>query len=256
MPNHPLLTISIVSHQHGHLIHGLLDDLQQLNSGNIEVILTLNVTEKLPFDCDGYNFPIQLRINSRPTGFGANHNAAFQLKKGKWFCVLNPDIRLNTDPFPNLLKCLRVDRVAVVAPVIVDRQGNVEDSARRLPTLLSIVKKAFQSNFRPDYEMVSQIIMPDWVAGMFMLFSIDCFEQIGGFNENYFLYYEDVDICTRLRLAGYKIVLCTGVSAIHDARRESHRHLKYFLTHLRSFLRFFLSPVYLKALIFNWRTKQ
>ncbi len=256
MTNHTLLTISIVSHQHGHLIRDLLDDLQQLSSGNIEVILTLNVAEKLPFDCDAFHFPIQLRINPRPAGFGANHNAAFQLKKGQWFCVLNPDIRLNTDPFPNLLECLQDDRVAVAAPVIVNRHGNVEDSARRLPTPLSIAKKAFQRDFRQDYAVSSRVIMPDWVAGMFMLFSSSCFEQIGGFNEKYFLYYEDVDICTRLRLAGYKILLCTGVTAIHNARRESHRHLKHFLTHLRSILRFFLSPVYLKALLLNLRPQK
>ena len=256
MPNQPLLTISIVSHQHGHLIRDLLDDLQQLNSGNLEVILTLNVAEKLPFDCDAYHFPIQLRINPRPAGFGANHNAAFHLKKGQWFCVLNPDIRLYADPFPSLMECLQDDRVAVVAPRIVNRNGNVEDSARRLPTPLSVAKKAFQHHFRQDYDLKGQVISPDWLAGMFMLFSGKCFEQIGGFNENYFLYYEDVDICTRLRLAGYKISLRADVSAIHNARRKSHRHLKHFLTHLGSFLRFFLSPVYLKALLFNLRTQK
>ena len=256
MLNHSPLTISIVSHQHGHLIRDLLDDLQQFNSGNFEVILTVNVAEKLPFDCDAYHFPIQLRINPRPAGFGANHNAAFQLKKGQWFCVMNPDIRLNADPFPSLLECLQHDRVAVVAPKIVNRHGNVEDSARRLPTPLSVAKKAFQRNLPRDYAVGSRVIRPDWVAGMFMLFSSDCFERIGGFNENYFLYYEDVDICSRLRLAGYEILLCAGVSAIHDARRKSHRHLKHFLTHLHSILRFFLSPVYLKALLLNLRTKK
>ena len=116
--------------------------------------------------------------------------------------------------------------------------------------------KAFQQNLRQDYAVGSQTIMPDWVAGMFMLISSDCFEQIGGFNEKYFLYYEDVDLCTRLKLAGYKIVLCAGVSAVHDARRESHSSLKHFLSHLRSFIRFFLSPVYLNALILKSRTKK
>ena len=255
MPDHPLLTVSVVSHQHGHLIHNLLDDLQLLNAGHIEVILTLNAVEKLPFNCDTYDFPIQIISNARPKGFGANHNAAFQLKKGRWFCVLNPDIRLKTDPFPNLLECLRDERVALVAPVIVDRHGNIEDSARRLPSPLGVVKKAFQRDLRKDYAVGRDAIMPDWVAGMFMLFSSDRFEQIGGFNEKYYLYYEDVDICTRLKLAGHKIVLCTGVSAIHDARRESHRSINHFLLHLRSFIRFFLSSVYFNALISNLRSK-
>ena len=256
MSNNSLLTLSIVSHRHGHLIHGLLDDLQQLCKVDIEVILTLNLAETLPFDCDAYDFPIQLIFNSQPKGFGANHNAAFQLRKGRWFCVLNPDICLRTDPFPSLLECMQDGHVAVVAPVIIDRHGNIEDNARRLPSPLGIIKKAFQQNFRPDYKLAGRAIMPDWVAGMFMLFSSDSFQQIGGFNEKYHLYYEDVDICTRLKLKGFKIVLCPGVTAIHDARRESHRDFNHFLSHLRSFIRFFLSPVYLNALISNLNSKK
>jgi GT2 family glycosyltransferase len=256
MSNQPLLTISIVSHQHGQLIHGLLDDLQLHSAEHIEVILTLNVAEDLPFNCRAYDYPIRLRFNAKRKGFGANHNAAFQVKKGRLFCVLNPDIRLKINPFPTLLECMQDDRVAVAAPLIADRHGNIEDSARRLPSPLSILKKVFQHTYHQDYVISTQPLTPDWVAGMFMLFSSDCFEIIGGFNEKYFLYYEDVDICTRFKLAGYKIVLCPSVSAIHDARRESHRKLKHFKSHLSSFTRFFLSPVFFNALIIKLRTRK
>jgi N-acetylglucosaminyl-diphospho-decaprenol L-rhamnosyltransferase len=79
---------------------------------------------------------------------------------------------------------------------------------------------------------------------MFMLFPREIFKEIGGFDERYFLYYEDVDLCARLTLAGYRILLCNTVSAIHDARRSSHKNLRYMRLHLLSIIRFFFSDVY------------
>jgi hypothetical protein len=93
-------------------------------------------------------------------------------------------------------------------------------------------------------DTVQPVSNPDWVAGMFMLFPRDVFLKIGGFDERYFLYYEDVDLCARLTLADYKILLCSTVSVIHDARRSSHKNLRYMRLHSTSMLRFFLSDVY------------
>lgn len=56
-----------------------------------------------------------------------------------------------------------------------------------------------------DYAVNEKIIYPDWVGGMFMLFRRETFAQLGGFDQRYFLYYEDVDLCARLNLQGYKM---------------------------------------------------
>jgi hypothetical protein len=58
------------------------------------------------------------------------------------------------------------------------------------------------------------------------------------------MYSEDVDLCTRLRLLGYRIVLDRSVRVVHDARRESHRKWSHLAWHVRSLIRFFLSDVY------------
>ena len=73
---------------------------------------------------------------------------------------------------------------------------------------------------------------------MFMVFRTGVFKELGGFDERYFLYYEDVDLCLRLRHAGYEVILLPQVSAIHDARRQSHRNLRYLVIHASSLLRF------------------
>jgi GT2 family glycosyltransferase len=81
----------------------------------------------------------------------------------------------------------------------------------------------------------------DWVGGMFMLLRRDVFETLGGFDERYFLYYEDVDLCARLWSAGMRVMQLRQVSVIHLARRSSHRSLRYLVIHLVSMSRYFLS---------------
>jgi GT2 family glycosyltransferase len=81
---------------------------------------------------------------------------------------------------------------------------------------------------------------PDWLAGMFMLFTKAGYQALGGFDENFFLYYEDVDICARIWKSGKKLRYCPDVSVIHDARRASHKNLRFFKWHFTSLIRFLL----------------
>jgi N-acetylglucosaminyl-diphospho-decaprenol L-rhamnosyltransferase len=73
------------------------------------------------------------------------------------------------------------------------------------------------------------------------------YRQLGGLDERYRLYFEDVDFCTRAKLAGLKLLVEPGLRVQHDASRSSHRNFYYFLLHTRSALRFFSSAVYRQA---------
>ena len=235
-----LVSISIVSHRHGPLAHELLLDIARLCTG-VEVLLTINVEESLPFDAAGFGFRLRIFRNSAPKGFGANHNTAFHAADGDYFCVLNPDIRLDADPFPALIEHLRQGKVGVAAPKIVNPRGEVEDSARRFPTPSVILRKALTGEQHHDYEIADERLHPDWVAGMFMLFRADVFRRVGGFDERYFLYYEDVDLCLRLRRLGYQAVLEPRSCAVHDARRASHHSLRHLVRHAQSLARFLIT---------------
>lgn len=250
------ISISVVSHGQIGLIKNLLHDIEaHCQVAPIEMILTINLEETIPFATDSFSFPVKVVHNTVPKGFAANHNQAFTLASGQFFCVMNPDIRLNEDPFPGLFTCLQNSSIGVVAPLVVDENGVMEDSARRFPTPLKILCKAFGSCKSGDYIVKDEAIFPDWVGGMFMLFHRDIFKKLGGFDDSYFLYYEDVDLCARLRLLGYQVALCPVAKVVHHAHRSSHHNLKYLRWHLASMLRFFLSLHFLKI---YWRrlTKQ
>ncbi len=240
MDQRPLLSVSIVSHLQGALIAVLLEDIATHCNMPLEVIVTLNMPEPLSFDPGAYSFPVRIVTNSERQGFGANHNAAFRVACGEHFCVLNPDIRIDANPFPPLIKLLANPSVGVAAPLIFSPSGSIEDSARRFPTPAGILAKAIFGTRGPDYPIGSELLYPDWIAGMFMLFRSEVFRDSKGFDENFFLYYEDVDLCWRLQRRGLKPVLLPAVRVMHDARRTSHRNLRYMSWHGSSMMRFFL----------------
>jgi len=250
----PDISISVVSHQQLALVSKLLDDLAaHCQDSYFEVILTLNLDETLPFTLERFSFPVKLIRNPSPKGFGANHNQAFSQASGRHFCVLNPDIRFNSNPFSALLACLQDAMIGVVAPLVCGPDGRVEDSARYFPSPLKILGKVINRNQGPDYVIGEALLYPDWVGGMFMLYAREIFARLGGFDERYFLYYEDVDICARLKLLGYCAQLCPQAQVVHHAQRSSHANFKYLRWHLRSMMRFFLSPVYWRLLFSSWR---
>lgn len=236
------LTISVVSHGQMGLISQLLQDIETHCQGlALEVILTLNIPEAVQPDLNRYSYPVRVISNTAPKGFGSNHNQAFQFAHSCYFCILNPDIRLYTNPFPELVALLEDPSIGVVAPLVLSPQGVIEDSARRFPTFEKIAKKLIKRQRTADYVLNFKPVDVDWVAGMFMVFAHAVFDQVQGFNDRYFLYYEDVDICARLHLAGLRVVVCPAARAVHDAQRASHRNLKYLGWHLRSMLRFLTS---------------
>lgn len=243
----PTISISIVSHSQLAMVKSLLADIDSLCCAyRLEVVLTLNMPEALDFDLLGFHFPVVLQCNKSPMGFSANHNQAYVLASGEFFCVMNPDIRLVADPFPALVACLGDNTMGVAAPLVLDADGAIEDSARHFPTPLKIFCKAIGGCTGNDYPISNHDVQPDWVGGMFLLFRRTVFGQLDGFDQRYFLYYEDVDLCARLRLRGYKVVLSPQARVVHHAQRSSRRELKYLSWHFQSMIRFFLSSVFWK----------
>ena len=241
----PLVSISIVSHNQTRLVNNLLADIDRCCGPEIEVLLTINVQDEKPINPERSSHNIRLIGNKTPKGFGANHNAALKLAKGEYYCVLNPDIRFIDNPLSELLACLADPAVGIAAPLIINPSGSIEDTARRFPTPLSIATRALSGKRPIEYVTDNKICSPDWVGGMFMLIPAAIFWKAGGFDERYFLYYEDVDLCARMRLAGYDIRLCPNAKVIHEARRQSHRDLRYFRWHLASILRYFFSKPFI-----------
>jgi len=202
-----------------------------------KIILTLNIDESFSFPDDDRLFLVK---NYRPKGFGANHNAAFTLSNSKYFVVMNPDIDFSGDVFGGLVDCLEQTESHLVAPLVLSPKGNVEDNFRRFPTPVNLVLKAFGWDASQYFVVPGDpVFYPQWVAGMFMLFDAKSFADVGGFDENFYLYYEDVDIGVRFWQRGFRVVACPSITVVHDAQRDSRRRMRFMLWHAKSMARFF-----------------
>lgn len=238
------VTVSIVSHGQTALLDRLLGDLLALRGAAIErVVVTLNLDEPWQAPPEA-RLPVVVIRNARPLGFAENHNAAFALCDTPLFAVLNPDLRIAADPFARLASAFEGDATCgLAAPLQLDGAGAIEDFRRRLPTPWALACRAWVGR-TGGRRALTGTSRTEWVAGAFMLFDSRAFRQLGGFDTRYRLYCEDVDICLRLQLAGWRLVVDEQVRVVHAAQRGSGRHLRYLLWHLDSLLRLWTSAPY------------
>ena len=147
------------------------------------------------------------------------------------------------DPFLKMLEVFsEADNVGLVAPLVLNSAGMAEDSMRFALTPWSLLKRLSGLDSGAYAVAVGgKSFSPDWVAGMLMLFRSSIFSHIGGFDERYFMYCEDADICTRIVNAKHKIIACLSAAVIHNAQRESHRSFSHLWWHLKSMCRYFLT---------------
>ena len=238
----PELSVSIVSHGHGQMIRELLGDLAGLSGVSFEVIITVNVPES-DMAAVAHPFPVRIIENASPKGFGANHNAAFAVARGRYYAVVKPDIRAVNIDVESMVRLFESGTIGAAGPAVRSSRGSYEDSARRFPTMLSLLRKAAIGVRTLDYQPLLDAGAPfevDWLAGMFIVFRREAFAAVRGFDERFFMYYEDVDICRRLRAQGWSIMLQPAAVVVHDAQRASHRRLRHMRWHVASALRYLL----------------
>jgi GT2 family glycosyltransferase len=94
---------------------------------------------------------------------------------------------------------------------------------------------------RPGYVAPSQ---PAWIPGLFMLFRSATYAQIHGFDERFFMYGEDFDICARTQLAGWKLQVAEKLLARHEAQRASHASRRHLYWHVTSLLKVWTSGAF------------
>ena len=232
----PPITISIVSHGQLALIRPLLEQIDRFSSAlAAKVLLTLNIPEADVLAGLQWGFEIERIENTSPKGFGANHNQAFERCATPWFLVLNPDIRFDADVLTPLLAQAAPD-AGLLTPRILEPGKTTPEPHRALLTPFEITGRK-----RPGYV---QPAVPAWIPGLFMLFRSEAYRQVGGFDERFFMYGEDFDICARTRLAGWRLQVAEDLSARHDAQRDSHRSKRYLYWHVTSLLKVWLSGAF------------
>ena len=240
-PHTQAITVSIVSHGQLALIEPLLDQLARYSKAVVaKVVLTINIPEVDILAGRTWGFPVERIENQAPMGFGANHNQAFERCATPWFLVLNPDIRFDSDVLTPLL-AQAAPASGLLTPRILEPGKSTPEQHRATITPREILTRR-----RPEYERPQ---VPAWIPGLFMLFRASAYAGIGGFDERFFMYGEDFDICARSQLAGWQLQVGEDLVARHDAQRASHAKFKHLYWHMTSLLKVWTSATF-------WRYRQ
>lgn len=190
---------------------------------------------------------IQSPING---GFAGGNNLGISVSKGKYLLFLNPDTAVFADSISSLYNFgLANPQAGAIGPMLVFPDGSIQRyfcnyyTVRAIAFRRSIIGRRFPSLIKHPLTptIIGDIpIELDWLLGSAMLIPRHVIDDVGMFDESYRLYFEDVDLCYRIKQKGYGILYYPGARIIHDHQRESAKGLsKKTLWHLQSGIRFF-----------------
>ncbi len=158
----------------------------------------------------GLSYPYELLRDNK--GFGYAANRAARLLNTEYVLFLNPDAALSPGSLSHAMRAMRASsRVGIVGLLLQDARGVPERAAYGSePTLPRLVLRHI---FRPAPLRRPRRV--GWVSGGAMLVSREAFTALQGFDESFFLYWEDVDICRRMREAGYGVIIDPQAAVVH-----------------------------------------
>ena len=192
----------------------------------------------------------RLVVMDRNRGYGAGVNRGMAETAGDLALVCNADVALANGALAPLVDALRSDPgLGAVGPLIHNPDGSVYPSARMFPSLADSVGHAFFGLVAPRNRFTRRYRMADWdhavmrevqwISGACFLVRRAAFEAVGGFDESYFMYMEDVDLCQRLHQSGWRIAYEPRSSVIHSQGASTSLHpYRMILAHHRSMLRY------------------
>jgi GT2 family glycosyltransferase len=172
--------------------------------------------------------------SDRNPGFAAGVNAGARLATGRYILVLNPDTVVQPDAVSSLADYLdRHPQAGVAGPRVINPDGTVQQSARAFPGVLtglfgrtSLATRIWPDNPQTQRELIAretqtEPVVVDWVAGCCLMARRDAFDAVGGFDEGFFLYWEDADFCKRLATAGWLTAYVPSAVVVHAVGRSS-----------------------------------
>jgi GT2 family glycosyltransferase len=179
-------------------------------------------------------------------GFGGAHNIILDKINSEFHLILNPDVVFSSEVIPALIKILKEEpSVSFVTPKVLYPNKKVQKVCRKHPTILGLLHRRLTlfKNVGISNEYTVQDFekrfYPDFIHGCFMLFKTIDFQNLKGFDSQYFLYFEDADICKKIDLIGKNKLYDPVVQITHQYRRASTKSVKLFFYHLSSAIKYF-----------------
>ncbi|MEE5988441.1 glycosyltransferase [Ligilactobacillus equi] len=180
-------------------------------------------------------------------GFGRANNLVLPKIKSKFHCIMNPDVTFSDDVFSKIIRFLeKHSEVGMVIPNMVDENGNRVPVYRNELTVLDMFIRMFLGKFFKKRQRKHTLQNRDYSKsfevpfgqGSFLVIRTELFKEISGFDDRYFMYLEDADLCKKVNDVS-KLMYFPGATVMHKWQRGSHKSLKLFKYHLKSAISYF-----------------
>jgi GT2 family glycosyltransferase len=249
------LAIVIVNFNSKDDLRKCLDSVFEASRGELKIRVC--VVDNSSTDCSGNMvasmFP-QVNLIRRPDnpGFATSNNAVLQSTRARYYLVLNPDVVVMPGSIEEMVAYLdRNPDTGIAGCKLINSDGSLQDSCRRYPDIITIALRAIGAGkLFPNLPRLRRYLMKDWnhseiadvdwIFGSCMVIRYEALCDTGLFDEKFFMYYEDVDLCYRM-WQGWKVTYLPDISMIHHHRQLSHRigQIRLRLIHLKSAIYFF-----------------
>ncbi|HAX18402.1 MAG TPA: glycosyl transferase family 2 [Actinobacteria bacterium] len=241
-----LLAIIVVSYNSKNYLEKCIDSIVNFTPLKYKDLLELVIVDNNSDDgskqlieefCKKHVF-IRSIINNENMGFAYANNQAIVSSSADYFFLLNSDTEVYENSLEGVLEYIKNDnpteKIGILGPKIINSDGTIQDSCRKFPSLLNAAAHNILSLINPDnrfsrqYKMTdadrSRSFETDWVSGSAMLISKAALAASGLFDEKYFMYVEDVDLCYRMWKSGYKVIYYPEIKVLHHIGKSGENN--------------------------------
>ena len=253
-----LVSVGIVTYNNAQVIERTLTSLAEADSGGLTVELLVRdngssdgtpaLLARLQSQIDN----LRILPGGQNVGYGRGHNDILSQASGDVYVICNPDIVVGHKFFLQSVAFLRSHQDAgLMSPRMTFADGTLQHSNRQHPTLLDLALRRFLpssirapfKNRLAHYEMAdrgydSSYDVP-FCSGALMVCRVQALHAVGGFDDRYFLYFEDADLSRELQRAGWRTVYCPDVSVVHGWQRSAHKSWRMMIILVRNAVRYF-----------------
>ena len=240
------VSASIVAFNSAKEITTILSCLEKcLPFGLEEVFVVDNMSTDNTKEIISNNFKwVHLIPNEKNLGYGAGHNVALSHISSDVHLIVNPDIKISTEQFAAIVDYFSKNEDIVLAcPKVLNEDGTEQYLPKKTPTFKYVILGAlpFFKKMRKQYTMADRIIAEpidvDFCTGCFMMCRTDALLKCGGFDDRFFMYFEDADLSKTMKKYG-RVVYNPFLSVTHLWKRENKKSLKGISRFLKSFRKF------------------
>lgn len=262
------LSIIIVNYNVKEFLQNLLHSIEKASSNlTKEIIIVDNSSDDGSVEFIKEKFPqIKLVANQANLGFGKANNIALKEAKGNFILLINPDAIVAEDTFDKMIEFFnQKPEAGLVGCKILNLDGTLQLSCRRsFPgPWTSFTKVTGLSSLFPNSKLFARYNLTyldenltyevDAISGSFMMMKREVYEKVGGFDEQFFMYGEDLDLCYRIQKAGFKVYYYSDTQIIHykgeSTKRSSFDETKVFYNAMDLFVKKHLSSSFLVEII-------